>query len=120
MVLLASVAGGVLDGAGIACWVTYWLRRDGFLVAAGDLLAGLGEVIWAGADVVAGAWAEAIFSAAVGVWLLWHWWRGRRRRDRAPKLAGYKARAAIAALVAKVRESARPRPVLRPQPGGAR
>lgn len=36
------------------------------------------------------------------------WWR--RRRKRAPKLAGYKARALLAAVVAKLRQSLKPRP----------
>lgn len=51
---------------------------------------------------------------ALAIW----WWR-KRRRDRAPKFAGAKSRARIAALVATLRESLRPRPILRPQPGGA-
>lgn len=47
------------------------------------------------------------------------WWLSRRRRKRAPKAMGAKARALIAAMVRKARESAKPRPVLRPVPGGS-
>lgn len=46
--------------------------------------------------------------------------RWRRRRKRAPKSAGYKARALIAAIVRRAREAAHPRPVLIPVPGGVR
>jgi len=48
------------------------------------------------------------------------WWYRRRRRDRAPKLSSAKGRAIIAALVRRAREAAKPHPVLRPVPGGAR
>src|SRR6266568_4414786 len=44
-------------------------------------------------------------------------WRNRKRK-RAAALAGAKSRARIAALVARVREAAKPRRVLRPVPGG--
>lgn len=76
---------------------------------------------WNGySDILVGEWAAAAIAGAnliVGVWL---WWRNRRRRDRAPRAYGAKARARIAALVAKAREVAKPRPVLRPAPGGVR
>jgi hypothetical protein len=48
------------------------------------------------------------------------WWLSRRRRKRSPKLAGAKSRALLAAVVAKMRQSLKPRPVFRPAPGGAR
>lgn len=57
--------------------------------------------------------------AALAVWLAWEWWRKRKRRDPAARSLGAKSRARLAALVAKVRESAKPRRVLRPVPGGA-
>jgi hypothetical protein len=48
------------------------------------------------------------------------WWLSRRRRKRAPKLAGAKSKARLAALVRRSREASKPRPVLRPVPGSAR
>jgi hypothetical protein len=58
-------------------------------------------------------------SAAVAI-LVW-WWR--RHRDKFRRLAGAigeKARQRRAALVRTMRQRSRPRPVLRPVPGGAR
>jgi hypothetical protein len=55
-------------------------------------------------------------AAAIAAWLLWR----RRKRKRALRELGAKSRARLAALVRKARESAKPRPVLRPVPGGAR
>lgn len=52
---------------------------------------------------------------ALAIWL----WRRREGRKRAPKALGYKARALVAALVQRAREAAQPRPVLKPQRGGA-
>jgi hypothetical protein len=56
-------------------------------------------------------------SFAVALVIRW-WWR-RKDRKRATKTLGAKSWALLAALVASLRESLRPRPVLRPQPGGA-
>ena len=47
------------------------------------------------------------------------WWLSRRRKRRAPKVAGARARAIIAAMARTMRERSRPRPVLRPQRQGA-
>jgi hypothetical protein len=69
-------------------------------------------------NLASGSWPWAIASFAVAAWCGWDWWRRNRRR--APRLIGAKARALIAALVKAMRESLRPRPVLRPLPGGAR
>lgn len=60
----------------------------------------------------------ALAQAGIGLWL---WWRNRRKdRKRALAALGYKALVAKAALVRKAREAAKPRPVLRPVPGGVR
>jgi hypothetical protein len=83
------------------------------------------EWLWiAAGDAVIGAicrdWLFAASSAAsflLAVAVRW-WWR-RKDRKRAIKALGEKSRARIADLVAALRESWRPRPVLRPQPGGA-
>jgi len=50
--------------------------------------------------------------------LIVRWWNRRKRRN-AAALIGAKSRALRDALVRKVRESATPRPVLRPVPQGA-
>ena len=47
------------------------------------------------------------------------WFYRRKRKDPAARQFGAKSRARIAALVARVREAAKPRRVLRPMPGGA-
>lgn len=67
------------------------------------------------------AYPLAGFFALAAALFAWAWWRKRKRkrRKRSPKALGAKSRALIAALVRRAREAARPRPVLRPQPGGA-
>lgn len=47
------------------------------------------------------------------------WWWSRRNRKRSAGLIGAKSRALVAAMVARMRETARPRRVLKPVPGGA-
>jgi hypothetical protein len=122
-IVLIAVAAPVLAAAGLLLY----LRAR----AVGDIRLELRSwpfVIAACAADVVGYWligftAGAAVSAVIGlagVWLWWDSWRKNRRRKRAPGLAGYKARAAIASLVRRSREAARPRPVLRPVPGGAR
>lgn len=87
-------------------------RRGHGLCAVGMLLA-------CAASVLMGSWPLAAINGLGALLAAWEWWKRRRRKDRAPRMLGYKARAAIAALVRKVRESAKPRPVLRPVPGAA-
>jgi hypothetical protein len=75
-----------------------------------------GGVTWA----IQGQWLwAAIDMANVGVAVVL-WWLSRRRRKRAPRAYGAKSRALVAALVRKARENARPRPVPRLGPAGAR
>lgn len=72
-------------------------------------------------SVVVGDWFTAVAAAVavvVIVWLLRGIWRGRGRR--VLRVIGAKSWARLAAVVRKAREAARPRPVLRPAPGGAR
>lgn len=69
--------------------------------------------------LIAGRWLVVAGGAVNMIIVAWLWNR-RKRRKRAPRLAGYKARAALAKLLQRAREAARPRPVLRPAPGGAR
>jgi len=72
-----------------------------------------------GLDVATRDWGWVpvmAFGAMLNAWHCWRYWN-RRKRKRAPALAGAKSRARVAALVRKVRETARPRKVLRPVPG---
>ncbi len=72
--------------------------------------------------LVEARWALAAVFTACALAAAYEWrkhWRNRKRK-RAAALAGAKSRARIAALVARVREAAKPRRVLRPVPGGAR
>jgi hypothetical protein len=73
-----------------------------------------------GVSLILGAWLLVATSGASLVIAGWLYWHHRRRRDRAPKLSSAKGRAIIAALVRRAREAAKPHPVLRPVPGGAR
>ena len=80
-----------------------------------------GNLAYAASDAIKGDWTDAAFSVALAIFILWFWWWLRRRRkDRAPLAIGAKTKAARDALVRKAREAAKPRPVLRPAPGGAR
>lgn len=65
-------------------------------------------------DLLPAAISAAYLTGALAFW----WWR--RRRDRMKAALGAKSRALRDALVRRAREAARPRPVLRPSPGGAR
>jgi membrane protein implicated in regulation of membrane protease activity len=90
-------------------------------------------VLWFGLNCVADVLLAAVL-AAEGLWWLAAWmavcavasalmcrdYWNRRKRKRATALAGAKSRARIAALVARARQAARPRRVLRPVPGSAR
>ena len=70
--------------------------------------------------LAAGQWLGAgIATVSLAVALIL-WWLSRRRRKRAPRAYGAKSAALVADLVRRAREAARPRPVLRPAPGGAR
>lgn len=81
----------------------------------------LGAASWCTGFVIGGDWTPAAISAAHVAFGLWLWWRDRRKgRRNAVGIAGYKAKAILAALARKARETAWPRPVLRPAPGGAR
>jgi len=67
----------------------------------------------------AGLWLWAGVATANGAVAVFLWWLSRRRRRRVPRAYGAKAKALIAAMVARMRESLKPCPVLRPVPGGA-
>jgi hypothetical protein len=69
---------------------------------------------------ISGAWNWAGLDAANALLAVILWWLSRRKRKRALRTLGAKSRALVAALARKAREAAKPRPVLRPVPGGAR
>lgn len=73
-----------------------------------------------GVDLLTASWLPLAIAAANVVLGAWLYWLHRRRKNRGRRSYGYKARARIAALVAKAREVAQRRPVLSPVPGGAR
>jgi hypothetical protein len=75
-----------------------------------------GAVGWA----LSGSWNLVAVDAANALLAVIMWWLSRRRKRRAPKSAGAKSKAILAAVVARMRETLKPRPVLRPVPGGAR
>jgi len=87
-------------------------RQGGFWCA----MAGAAQAVIDGASGNWLAFICAVANTCIGAWL---YWRNRRRRHRAPYAYGAKSRARVAALVRKAGEAARPRPVLRPVPGGA-
>ena len=101
------VGGAFLGRAWARMWGTGILALQDVAQAAVALARGNGWV--AVLDVVLGA-----------VWA-WLWWseRKRKRRDPAAKTLGAKSRLLVAAIVERAREAAKPKPVLRPVPGGA-
>ncbi len=101
LLLLASAAAMLTGHRSLSDQVD-WFAWGAYAVAA--------ALAWLLGWVPTAAVAAAL--AALWFWLMWC----RRRRGRAPRSYGYKAKAAIAALVRKMREAMRPRPVLRPVP----
>ena len=118
--LLAWTA--VLCGLPVAFWLAWHGNRAALKVAtAVQAIAAAGLGLAAVGAFMARYWASCALDAAVAAFLIWDLWRRHRRQvRRALGLAGAKSRARVAALARKAREAARPRPVLRPVPGGAR
>lgn len=81
-------------------------------------LMGLANLLVAVKDIFQADWAGAAINGPLGLFFLWLWWN-RRKRDRAKRALGAKAKALIAGMTRKVREAGKPRRVLRPVPGGA-
>jgi LPXTG-motif cell wall-anchored protein len=77
-----------------------------------------GSVFNSASFLATGPRVYALGGAANALLAAFLWWLSRRRRKRAPRSYGAKARALLAAIVSKAREVAKPRPVLRP--GGVR
>lgn len=115
---MSALTWGVF-GIGWAVQVAAWLRRvELFWPAAIFAVAcTLAAAVSAATHDASGTWINLTF-AVINALAAWFWWK-RRKRRRAPRTLGAKAKARIAAMVTRMRE--RPaRPVLRPVPGGAR
>lgn len=98
---------------------TVWLLSRGMHVSrcwASWVLAAAGA---AATEAIARQPAACAIAAASAVFGAIMWWLSRRRRDRIRKAYGAKSRARLAALARSMRDSAKPRPVLKPQPQGA-
>jgi hypothetical protein len=93
----------------IACFIRGWVDWGNALAFAANVLA-----------AVLTGFPAGMINALAAVWVLL-WWKpwDRRKRKKLAQL-GAKARARVAAMVAKVREAGQPRQVLRPVPGSAR
>ena len=112
---LLSFAGAVVSVAGIyPAMKRRWRVQRRFLIVAA-LLYGAAAV----ANAFAALWPEAVIDALVVALAVWAIWFDRRRRDRARRALGEKSRARVRALVASMREAAKPRHALRPVPGSA-
>jgi hypothetical protein len=114
----AAVSAALCPAASLFWCMTLSLlrrRRLGFIEgwlasAAGGAAGGLILRDWAW-----GAGAAVSLAIALAVW----WWRRSGRRKRATAWIGAKSKAVRDALVKRQREAVpRPRPVLRPAPGG--
>jgi hypothetical protein len=78
--------------------------RDSFWTA-------ISMVIFSFGATVDRAWGVAGFFAALAALLFWVWWHTRKKRRRsALAWAGYKARAARAAILARLRDNTAPAP----------
>lgn len=84
-----------------------------------ELFLALGNGLFAVQAALERQWAGCAISGAVALLCALLWRRNRRKGKKAPRAYGAKSRALIAAMVARLRETARPRRVLKPVPGGA-
>lgn len=88
--LLMIAAGTLVEAAGLLGWRN---RHAGLLVGIGGIIVGIARPGPLGA-----------VNIALGVLGILQWWN-RRRRDRAPRAIGGKARAIIAAMTAAMRKA---------------
>lgn len=110
----------LLLGTGLVTIITAALMRHQWRDDMVDLCFGAGNIAIGAGNFLIHNWVFAGISCAVGIWCLIDWWRDRRKRKRALRAYGAKSLALVAGLVRRAREAARPRPVLRHAPGGAR
>jgi uncharacterized membrane protein YfcA len=98
-----------------AWWCVYRLVGGRYSYVGGWITSGLGVLA---VSLIGRHWLTAAFAAASLLVALAVWWWKRKDRKRAASLVGAKSRALRDALVRRAREVARPRPVLKPAPGG--
>jgi hypothetical protein len=117
---------GIAAPGGLLVWAGAFMRYRGHarperVFWAGLALFAAGTAAALAAEILTGRWplaAESGVTLLVTVWLVWHfWWRKRKRALRA---LGGKARARLAAMLAALKERTLPRRAPRPAPGGAR
>ena len=121
---MIDIANGVVivvSIGGLVLWFYGSLANQHWARLWGSASIALADVAAFAADVAAGdGWAALLSVVFAVIWgLIWWSERKRKRRDPAAKTLGAKSRLLVAAIVERARESAKPKPVLRPVPGGA-
>ena len=115
------LAGAALNFTASGCYIARRAGREAASWPDENALWAAGFGMWALSFALDGQWPLAPFFGfmAAGNLAIWLGRRHSRRRRRTLRELGAKSRARLAALVRRAREAAKPRPVLRPQPGGA-
>src|SRR6266851_2375234 len=117
MTILASTLSALaipLLGLGVCALALGTLGHDPDPLHFGHGCLAVSLTAGAASSAVAGDLRWAVLLTPSAAWYAWLWWRNRRRRDRAPRSYGQKSRDRLAALIARYRKAARPRPLLRP------
>ena len=117
------VTGVVLFTASFVLLLLLWCTRIQVrgAVSVNRLILAGGNLAFALAEAIQADWPGAGVNGSLAVLLLWFWWLDhKRRKDRAPLALGAKSKALRDALVRRMRQVAKPRPVLRPAPRGVR
>ena len=70
----------------------------------------IANVLWTLFDVMSHSWGIAFFNAACAALAFWAWWRRRPRWKKRMKSLGYKGRALIARLKARLKDAVSPLP----------
>jgi hypothetical protein len=115
VIILQVALGALVAPCSAAAWsrLIPALRRE-------FLTGWVGGCVCGGASAVIISWRPYAIGAAISLAVaLAVWWHRRKKRRRGAALLGAKSKALRDALVRRVRQSGRPRPVLIPVPGGA-
>jgi hypothetical protein len=110
-------AGAFVNFTASACYIARRYGRELPAWANENLLWTIGFGTWCAQNIAGHNYWLALAYGVVAALDAWVWWHDRRnrKRKRAARQLGYKARALVAALVQRAREAAQPRPVLQPQ-----